>query len=55
MSQEMVDRIFPRLDDLIDIHITFLHNLIQAQKFSVDKSIEEIGPIIFQQVTAPEM
>ena len=51
ITQEMVDRIFPRLDDLIDIHVTFLLSLIGTQKLSADKSIEEIGDVLLQQVT----
>lgn len=50
ITQEMVDRIFPRLDDLLDIHVTFLLSLIGTQKRSADKSIEEIGDVLLQQV-----
>jgi len=50
MSREMVDRVFPKLDDLIDIHLTFLRSLVHAQKHSMDKSIEEIGHILLEQV-----
>lgn len=46
----MVDRIFPRLDDLMDIHLTFLNRLLTAQRKSVDRSIHDIGHIIQQQV-----
>ena len=51
ISREMVDRIFPQLDELLDIHLAFLHGLIQAQKRSVDKSIDDIGLILIQQVS----
>lgn len=54
ISQEMVDRIFPRLDDLLEIHVTFLLSLIGAQKLSADKSIEEIGEILLLQVVRKE-
>ena len=50
MSQDLVERLFARLDDLIDIHLTFLQSLVRAQQCSADKSIEAFGPLLLQQV-----
>jgi len=50
VSQDLVERLFARLDDLIDIHLTFLQSLVRAQQCSTDKSIEAFGPLLLQQV-----
>ena len=50
VSQDLVERLFARLDDLVDIHLTFLQSLVRAQQCSADKSIEAFGPILLQQV-----
>ena len=50
VSQDLVERLFARLDDLIDIHLTFLQSLVRAQQCSADKSIEAFGPLLLQQV-----
>jgi len=50
VSHDLVERLFARLDDLIDIHLTFLQSLIRAQQCSTDKSIEAFGPLLLQQV-----
>lgn len=50
MSQETVDKLFPNLDDLIDMHMTFLRSLRQLQSHHADKSIDEIGPTLVKQV-----
>ncbi|XP_064607834.1 A-kinase anchor protein 13-like isoform X2 [Liolophura sinensis] len=49
MSQETVDKLFPNLDDLIDMHMTFLRSLRQLQSHHADKSIDEIGPTLVKQ------
>ena len=50
MSQQTVDALFPRLDDLLDVHTTFLDRLLSVQSVTADKSIESIGPVLIQQV-----
>ena len=35
MSKDMVERIFPSLDEMIDIHLAFLHRLTERQKIKV--------------------
>ncbi len=50
MSREMIERVFPRLAALTDLHQTFLRSLVGAQKCSVDRSIEELGPTLILQV-----
>ena len=54
VSRDLVERLFSRLDDLVDLHLTFLHSLVGAQQRSVDKSIEEFGPILLHQVSLLE-
>lgn len=50
MSQDMIDRIFPQLDELIDIHVTFLHSLTERQRCRIDRHIEDISDLLVQQV-----
>ena len=50
LSQEMVDRIFPRLFDLLHIHLTFLNRLLEKQRQNADKSIPAIGDLFKEQV-----
>ena len=50
VSRDLVERLFSRLDDLVDLHLTFLHSLVGAQQRSVDNSIEEFGPLLLKQV-----
>lgn len=50
LTQEMVDRIFPRLDDLLDMHQGFLHSLYERQRLRGDRSIEDVGDILLNQV-----
>ncbi|XP_069137140.1 rho guanine nucleotide exchange factor 28-like isoform X3 [Argopecten irradians] len=49
MPQEVVDRLFPNLDDLIDIHLTFLHRLQELQNLRPDHSVDQIGETIVDQ------
>ncbi|KAL3866273.1 hypothetical protein ACJMK2_043581 [Sinanodonta woodiana] len=44
-----VDRIFPRLDDLMEIHKKFLSQLRELQALKPDHSIDEIGPTLISQ------
>ena len=50
MNQETIDGLFPRLDDLLDIHLTFLDRLTCAQNLTTDKYVESIGSLLVQQV-----
>ncbi|XP_021348767.1 A-kinase anchor protein 13-like isoform X3 [Mizuhopecten yessoensis] len=49
MPQEVVDRLFPNLDDLIEIHLTFLHSLQDLQNLRPDHSVDQIGETIVNQ------
>jgi len=49
LTKDMVDRIFPKLDTLLDIHLTFLRRLTERQRLHSDKSIDEIGDVFVQQ------
>lgn len=48
MSRELIERIFPSLDDLLETHSRFLRKLRERQ--SADPVIENIGDILQQQV-----
>ena len=50
VSREMADRIFPRLFDLLDIHLTFLNRMLERQKQHTDKSITHIADVFREQV-----
>ncbi|ESP00497.1 hypothetical protein LOTGIDRAFT_112428, partial [Lottia gigantea] len=48
LPADQVERLFPKLDDLIEIHTTFLRQLLQLQKKRTDKFIEEVGPVLLE-------
>lgn len=47
MTAEMVDKIFPKLEDIIEVHVTFLKRLQERQK--KEPIIESISDILLQQ------
>lgn len=48
VSKDMVQRIFPCLDDLIRIHFAFLQKLRERQR--LETVVSHIGDVILQQV-----
>lgn len=48
MSKDMVDRIFPCLDELFEVHSTFLRKLRERQASEI--VIDNIGDILLDQV-----
>ena len=50
LSKENIERIFPRVEELIDIHTTFLQHLTERQNMRSDKYVDRIGDILVQQV-----
>jgi len=52
MTQQTVDALFPRLDDLVRVHSAFLGRLLHAQSLSADKSVDRIGPLLQQQASS---
>lgn len=50
MSQGVVERLFPKLDDLIEVHMKFLRNLQELQNRHSDRSVEKIGDTLVNQV-----
>ncbi|KAL5005519.1 hypothetical protein ScPMuIL_018975, partial [Solemya velum] len=55
MPLDLVERLFPRLDDLIEVHMSFLHMLQDLQKKKMDRSIDEIGATLLQQFSGPQV
>ncbi|XP_078313770.1 rho guanine nucleotide exchange factor 28-like isoform X2 [Crassostrea virginica] len=49
MSQAIVDRLFPKLDDLIEVHMNFLRNLQELQSHHPDRSVDKIGDTLVTQ------
>ncbi|KAK3599339.1 hypothetical protein CHS0354_009832 [Potamilus streckersoni] len=49
LPSTFVDRIFPRLDDLMEIHKKFLSQLRELQGLKPDRSIDEIGLTLISQ------
>lgn len=47
---EQIQRMFPRLDDLLELHTTFLRKLLTLQTINPDRSIDDIGPTLLEQV-----
>ena len=50
MDPIWVDQLFPQLDDLVQIHMAFLHQLRDLQRKRDDNYVEEIGPVLVSQV-----
>jgi len=50
-SREIIDGLFPRLPDLLDVHFTFLDHLLCTQGLTTDRSVDNVGHILIQQVT----
>lgn len=50
MPQGVVERLFPKLDDLIEVHMNFLRNLQELQNRHSDRSVEKIGDTLVNQV-----
>lgn len=50
MPPETVEKLFPQLDELIEIHMTFLNNLQELQSRRPDHSVEFIGDTLVHQV-----
>ena len=50
MNPLWVERLFPELDDLINLHMAFLHQLKDLQKKRENQYVEEIGPTLVSQV-----
>lgn len=49
MSPAIVERLFPKLDELIELHMNFLRNLQDLQKRHPDRSVEKIGDTLVNQ------
>ncbi|GFO12697.1 rho guanine nucleotide exchange factor 18 [Plakobranchus ocellatus] len=57
-TKDQVDRLFPRLDELVDLHADFLRQLLARQAKSEDRFVEDIGDVLltqFQDSTAEKM
>lgn len=50
-GSRFLDRMFPELDDLFKIHMSFLESLQDLQSRRPDRQIDEIGPVLKKQVT----
>ncbi|XP_076443854.1 rho guanine nucleotide exchange factor 28-like isoform X2 [Babylonia areolata] len=51
MAEDQIQRLFPRLDELCEVHSVFLRSLLALQTHSPDRSVEEIGPTLLDQFT----
>ncbi|ELU18663.1 hypothetical protein CAPTEDRAFT_209220 [Capitella teleta] len=49
LSQDMISRIFPRLEELLEIHRSFVQQLMDRQREKPDKSIDSIGDVLLNQ------
>ncbi|GFR83950.1 rho guanine nucleotide exchange factor 2 [Elysia marginata] len=48
-TQDQVDRLFPRLDELVALHADFLRQLLARQAKNEDRFVEDIGDILLAQ------
>lgn len=46
LPDTVVNRIFPELDELIDLHQAFLSSLQDRQDKKPDKSVDQIGELV---------
>lgn len=53
MPAEQVERLFPQMDELIEIHTTFLAQLLRLQQVKHDRSIDDVGRTLLDQVGQP--
>ncbi|XP_013406423.1 rho guanine nucleotide exchange factor 28 isoform X17 [Lingula anatina] len=53
LPPELVDRLFPRLEDLIDISATFLQRLQERQDEHPNKFVSQIGDLLIEQFDSP--
>ena len=51
LSLDQIDRLFPRLDELYELHSGFLRSLQALQTVNADRSVDEIGPTLLKQVS----
>ncbi|XP_046582112.1 uncharacterized protein LOC124289557 isoform X5 [Haliotis rubra] len=49
MPAEQVERLFPQMDELIEIHTTFLAQLLKLQQVKHDRSIDDVGRTLLDQ------
>ncbi|XP_046354756.2 A-kinase anchor protein 13-like isoform X3 [Haliotis rufescens] len=49
MPAEQVERLFPQMDELIEIHTTFLAQLLRLQQVKHDRSIDDVGRTLLDQ------
>ncbi|CAG5134043.1 unnamed protein product, partial [Candidula unifasciata] len=57
-TEDQVDRLFPRLDELVELHANFLRQLLTRQARNEDRSVDEVGDVLvdqFQDSTADKM
>ena len=50
LGQDVIRRLFPRLDDLVEIHTGFLLTIMERQRLKSDRSIEDFGDLLVLQV-----
>ncbi|RUS91763.1 hypothetical protein EGW08_000471 [Elysia chlorotica] len=48
-TQDQVDRLFPRLDELVALHADFLRQLLARQAKNEDRFVEDIGDLLLDQ------
>ncbi|BFY97141.1 hypothetical protein BsWGS_00188 [Bradybaena similaris] len=57
-TEDQVDRLFPRLDELVELHANFLRQLLTRQARNEDRSVDDVGDVLvdqFQDSTAEKM
>ena len=50
LPKTWVDKMFPQLDELTSIHLVFLHELQELQNRRPDRSVDDIGHVLYDQV-----
>ena len=54
LTLDQIERLFPRLDELYELHSGFLRSLLALQRVNADRSVDEIGPTLLKQVSRGE-
>lgn len=55
LTSELVSRLFPRLHDLVDLHMAFLTKIVERQSQRDDRFIDDFGDLLVHQVALSEL
>lgn len=54
LTSDLISRLFPRLHDLVDLHMAFLTKIVERQSQRDDRFIDDFGDLLVHQVALSE-